>query len=63
MGRKFLVSFAHVFVPVPYGAVSLQLIVMTPKHLLRLRACTSTLQEMAEGTRFRRLINEEHVCA
>eukprot|EP01134_Creolimax_fragrantissima_P007928 CFRG7928T1 len=37
------------------------LILMTPKKLLRLKACTSTLEEMAEGTRFRRVINEESI--
>ncbi|KNC81576.1 2-oxoglutarate dehydrogenase, mitochondrial [Sphaeroforma arctica JP610] len=37
------------------------LILMTPKKLLRLKACTSTLDEMADGTRFRRVINEESI--
>ncbi|XP_063934052.1 2-oxoglutarate dehydrogenase-like, mitochondrial [Zophobas morio] len=35
------------------------LILITPKSLLRLEACTSSLKEMAEGTRFERLLFEK----
>eukprot|EP00123_Amoebidium_parasiticum_P016198 comp23327_c1_seq1/m.38418 comp23327_c1_seq1/g.38418 ORF comp23327_c1_seq1/g.38418 comp23327_c1_seq1/m.38418 type:complete len:1020 (-) comp23327_c1_seq1:250-3309(-) len=35
------------------------LIIMTPKSLLRLRACVSSIDDVAEGTRFRRLIHDE----
>lgn len=34
------------------------LVVVAPKGLLRLKDCTSTFDEMAEGTRFKRLIPE-----
>eukprot|EP00124_Ichthyophonus_hoferi_P002173 Ihof_evm3s138 gene=Ihof_evmTU3s138 len=37
------------------------LVLMTPKSLLRLKDCTSTLAEMSEGTRFRRLICDSDV--
>lgn len=35
------------------------LIIATPKNLLRDKRCTSTLEEMAEGTRFQRAFSEQ----
>ena len=32
------------------------LVVIAPKGLLRLKDCTSTFEDMSEGTRFKRLI-------
>lgn len=37
------------------------LILITPKNLLRLKEATSSIDEIAEGTRFRRLIPEEGI--
>ena len=37
------------------------LVVMSPKSLLRLPACVSTLDDMAEGTKFKRYIPDEAV--
>lgn len=39
------------------------LIVMSPKSLLRLPACSSTLEDMAEGTKFKRFIPDESAAA